>query len=201
MFPDRVFNADDRLVFFSSLRQEIVNKLPLFLIAASAMGVLVISLVQTTSPAGLILLWLAFEVLCALAYLLRSSHDNLSLYTLLVVSALYSLMLGLILPSTVFLNISSGIPLFSGILLRRRSGLVMVALFSVAAIVAANRVPTSQDFLGLAVQWWVMLFSGFLLADCLAKSCELRAGDQRNASPKDKNPDGNESQSGYLDIF
>src|SRR5258707_2127627 len=200
MFPDKVFSADDRLLFFSSLRQEIVYKLPLVLIAASAMGVLIISLVQTTSPAGLILLWLAFELVCALVYLLRSSHDSLSLYTLLVVSLLYSLMLGLILPSTVFLNISSVIALFSGILLRRRSGLVMVALFSVGAIVAANRVPTSQDFLGLAVLWWVMLFSGFLLADCLGKSCELRAEDERNASPKDKNPDGNESQPGYLGI-
>jgi len=200
MFPDKVFSADDRLLFFSSLRQQIVYKLPLVLIAASAMGVLIISLVQTTSPAGLIVLWLAFELVCALAYLLRSSHDSLSLYTLLVVSVLYSLMLGLILPSTVFLNISSVIPLFSGILLRRRSGVVMVALFSVAAIVAANRLPTTQDFLGLAVQWWVMLFSGFLLADCLGKSCELRAQDERNASPKDKNPDGNESQPGYLGI-
>src|SRR5260221_3991045 len=204
MFPDKVFNADDRLVFFSSLRQEIVYKLPLFLIAASAIGALIISLVQTTSPAGLIVLWLAFELVCALAYLLRSSHDSLSLYTLLVVSVLYSLMLGLILPSTVFLNISSVIPLFSGILLRRRSGVVMVALFSVAAIVAANRLPTTQDFLGLALLWWVMLFSGFLLADCLGKSCELRAEDERNASPKDKkigkNPDGNESQARYLGI-
>src|SRR5260221_6352055 len=138
MFPDKVFNADDRLVFFSSLRQEIVNKLPLFLIAASAMGVLIISLVQPTSPAGLILLWLAFELVCALAYLFRSSYESLSLYTLLVVSVLYSLMMGLILPSTLFLNISSVIPLVSGILLRRRSGLVMVSLVSVATIAAAQ---------------------------------------------------------------
>src|SRR5258708_18061194 len=86
MFPDKVFNADDRLVFFSSLRREIVYKLPLFLIAASAMGVLIISLVQTTSPAGLILLWLAFELVCALAYVLRSSPESLSFYNLLVVS-------------------------------------------------------------------------------------------------------------------
>src|SRR5258708_27199382 len=45
-----------------------------------------------------------------------------------------------------------------------------------------------------------MLLSGLLLADCLGKSFELSAEDERNASPKDRLPDGNESQPGYLGI-